>query len=59
VEIVTSTEPFKSIGAHRDAAYEETGPSWVEGGTYNPAKRNFQVNGNEVYILRPKAALNQ
>jgi hypothetical protein len=59
VEIVTSVEPFKSIGAHRDAAYEQAGPSWVEGGTYNPAKRNFQVGGNEVYILRPKTALPQ
>lgn len=59
VEIVTSVEPFKSIGAHRDAAYEQQGPSWVEGGTYNPAKRNFSVGGNEVYILRPKAPLNQ
>ncbi|MDP2272918.1 MAG: hypothetical protein Q8N23_26940 [Archangium sp.] len=57
VEIVTSVEPFKSIGAHRDAAYEAETPSWVEGGTYNPAKRNFEVGGNEVYILRPKAAL--
>jgi hypothetical protein len=57
VEIVTSVEPFKSIGAHSDAAYEKEGTSWVEGGTYNPAKRNFAVNGNEVYILRPKAAL--
>lgn len=59
VEIVTSVEPFKSIGAHHDAAYEKEGPSWVEGGTYNPAKRNFDVGGNEVYILRPKAALVQ
>ncbi|HEY0883273.1 MAG TPA: hypothetical protein VGD87_17175 [Archangium sp.] len=59
VEIVTQVEPFKSIGAHRDAAYEQAGENWVAGGTYNPAKRNFQVNGNEVYILRPKAALNQ
>lgn len=59
VEIVTSVEPFKSIGAHRDAAYESEGPNWAEGGTYNPAKRNFQVGGNEVYILRPKAPLNQ
>lgn len=57
VEIVTSVEPFKSIGAHRDAAYEQAGTNWVEGGTYNAARRNFQVGGNEVYILRPKQAL--
>lgn len=56
IEIVTSVEPFKSIGAHRDAAYEQESENWVAGGTYNPAKRNFEVNGNEVYILRPKAA---
>lgn len=57
VEIVTSVEPFKSIGAHRDAAYETQGTSWVEGGTYNAAHRSFEVGGNEVYILRPKTAL--
>lgn len=57
VEIVTSVEPFKSIGAHRDAAYESAGENWTAGGTYNPAKRNFQVGDNEVYVLRPKTAL--
>ncbi|PZR12682.1 MAG: hypothetical protein DI536_13960 [Archangium gephyra] len=57
IETVTSVEPFKSIGAHRDAAYEQAGENWTAGGTYNPARRNFEVGGNEVYILRPKVAL--
>ncbi|MGV3622228.1 MAG: hypothetical protein ACO1OB_15500 [Archangium sp.] len=57
IEIVTSVEPFKSIGAHRDAAYEQAGENWTAGGTYNAARRNFEVGGNEVYILRPKVAL--
>ncbi len=57
IEIVTSVEPFKSVGAHRDGAYELETPSWVEGGTYNPQRRSFEVGGNEVFILRPKKAL--
>ena len=56
VEIVTSVNPFKSVGAHSDGAYEKEGASWVEGGTYNPAKRGFDVGGNTVYVLRPKVA---
>jgi len=56
VEIVTSVSPFKSVGAHIDGAYEVEGASWLEGGTYNPSKRAFDVGGNTVYILRPKVA---
>jgi len=56
VEIVTSVSPFKSVGAHMDGAYEVEGASWLEGGTYNPAKKAFDVGGNTVYVLRPKAA---
>jgi hypothetical protein len=56
VEIVTSVNPFKSVGAHSDGAYEVEGASWVEGGVYNPSKRAFDVGGNTVYILRPKTA---
>jgi hypothetical protein len=56
VEIVTSVSPFKSVGAHYDGAYEVEGASWLEGGTYNASKRAFDVGGNTVYILRPKAA---
>jgi len=56
VEIVTSVNPFKSVGAHSDGAYEKEGASWVEGGTYNPSRRGFDVGGNTVYVLRPKVA---
>ena len=56
IEIVTSVNPFKSVGAHMDAAYEQAGTNWTEGGTYNPAARAFDVGGNTVYVLRPKVA---
>ena len=56
VEIVTSVNPFKSVGAHIDGAYEVEGASWVEGGVYNPSKRAFEVGANTVYVLRPRAA---
>jgi len=56
IEIVTSVNPFKSTGAHMDAAYEQQGENWTSGGTYNPSTRAFDVNGNTVYVLRPKVA---
>jgi hypothetical protein len=56
IEIVTSVNPFRSTGAHMDAAYEQAGANWTEGGTYNPSQRAFDVNGNTVYVLRPKVA---
>ena len=56
IEIVTSLQPFKTTGAHADAAYEQQGQNWTSGGTYNPATRAFDVGGNTVYVLRPKVA---
>jgi hypothetical protein len=56
VEIVTSVNPFKSVGAHWDGAYQKEGASWLDGGTYNASKRAFDVGGDTVYILRPKVA---
>lgn len=54
IEIVTAVDPFKSIGAHYDAAYEKESENWTSGGTYNPQRRSFEVGGNEVFVLRPK-----
>ena len=54
IEIVTSVDPFKSIGAHYDAAYEQASENWTSGGTYNAQRRSFEVGGNEVFVLRPK-----
>jgi hypothetical protein len=56
VEIITGTSPFSSVGAHGDGAYEQNTNDWLAGGTYNASKRAFEVNGNDVYILRPKVA---
>lgn len=57
VEIITGTSPFSSVGAHGDGAYGQNTNDWLAGGTYNATKRAFEVNGNDVYILRPKVAL--
>jgi hypothetical protein len=56
IEIVTSVSPFRSTGAHMDAAYEREGENWTSGGTLNPATRAFDVGGDTVYVLRPKVA---
>ena len=56
IEIVTSLQPFKTTGAHMDAAYEQQGENWTSGGTYNPSTRAFDVGSNTVYVLRPKVA---
>ncbi|MCA2976664.1 MAG: hypothetical protein INH41_17705 [Myxococcaceae bacterium] len=57
VEIITGTSPFSSVGAHRDGAYEQNTSDWLAGGRYDARKRAFEVNGNDVYVLRPKVAL--
>lgn len=47
VEIITGTSPFSSVGAHSDGAYEQNSTDWLEGATFDPSKRAFQVNGND------------
>ncbi|MFL5318117.1 MAG: hypothetical protein ACJ790_00575 [Myxococcaceae bacterium] len=55
IEIVTGLNPMKTTGAHEDGAYESQS-DWLAGGTYNPAEKAFEVDGNMVYLLRPKVA---
>jgi hypothetical protein len=54
---VTGTHPLRSTGAHSDGAYESEN-RFFNGTTPNAANRSFtDATGNEVYILRPKKAL--
>lgn len=54
IEIVTGINPMRTTGAHADGAYEKEN-DWLAGGTYDPAQRAFNVDGNTVYVLRPKS----
>lgn len=57
IEVITGTGPFASTGAHHDGAYAQNTNDWLKDATWNATKKCFEVNGNDVYVLRPKVAL--
>lgn len=58
-EVVTGINPLRTTGAHSDGAYEMDRTNYMDGAQYNPANRNWQLNGNDVYFLRPTQLLRQ
>lgn len=56
IEVISGTSPFASIGAHHDGAYAQNTNDWLKDAVWDPSKKCFNVNGNDVYVLRPKVA---
>jgi hypothetical protein len=58
IEVITGLNPMKTTGAHDNGAYERQG-NWLARATYSPTSQTWIRGNDEIYVLRPKAKVDE